>query len=854
MISPQKLWHYRGRILLCCLLGSLWETRAVHIHYSIPEEMEKGSFVGDIAKDLGLEPHKLSERGARIVSGGKQHFALNVRSGSLITADRIDREKICLGISSCLLNVEILMEDKVKIYGLEIEVTDINDNAPRFRTDEVEIKINENAAPGIRFGLPSARDPDIGVNSLQSYQLSQNNHFSLNVLSGIDGAKYPELVLERALDREEESVHQLILKALDGGDPGLSGTARIRVLVLDANDNAPVFTQSLYSVSVRENVPKGKLLLAVNATDSDEGVNGEVTYSFRNIDDKASEIFQLNSRTGELILEESLDYEESKIYEMEIQGQDGGGLLTSAKVLVRVLDVNDNPPEVTVTSSASSIPENSPPGTVIALLKVHDRDSGNNGHIMCSIHGHLPFKLEKSYANYYSLVTDRTLDREQTSMYNVTVTAIDQGTPLLSTNIHISLQVEDTNDNPPSFSQKSYSAYIPENNPRGSSIYSVTASDSDTEENARITYSITDYIFYGASLSSYISINSETGVLYALCSFDYEQFRDLQLQVTAKDWGDPPLSSNVSLTLFILDQNDNAPEILYPTFPTDGSTGVELAPRSAEPGYLVTKVVVVDADSGQNAWLSYRLLKVTEPGLFSVDLHTGEIRTARTFHDKDSLKQILTVAVSDNGEPPLSATVSVTVAVADSIPEILSDLSNPETPGDLEDANLTLYLVIAVAVVSSLFFVFIIVLLVIKLRSWRNSQLLQSSSGPPSQFMGLEGVQAFLQTYSHEVSLTMDSRKSQLLFPQPNYADTLISQQSCEKKEPLLIPEDSRFSARDPALISYGIRAETRLLLELPEGDFLLRHKIQQREEQHRLSRVRCAIDPSLRNSHFRGI
>ncbi|XP_001377899.1 protocadherin gamma-A12 [Monodelphis domestica] len=846
MTSPQKLWHYRGRILLCFLLGSLWETGAVQIHYSIPEEMEKGSFVGDIAKDLGLEPHKLSERGARIVSGGKQHFALNVKSGSLITAERIDREKICLGISSCLLNVEILMEDKVKIYGLEIEVMDINDNAPRFRTDEVEIKINENAAPGIRFGLPSARDPDRGVNSLQSYQLSQNKHFSLNVLSGIDGAKYPELVLERALDREEESVHQLILKALDGGDPGLSGTARIRVLVLDANDNAPVFTQSMYSVSVRENVPKGTLLLAVNATDSDEGINGEVTYSFRNIDDKASEIFQLNSRTGKLILGEPLDYEESKIYEMEIQGEDGGGLLTSAKVLVRVLDVNDNPPEVMVTSFSSSIPENSPPGTVIALLKVHDRDSGNNGHITCSIPGHLPFKLEKSYANYYSLVTDRILDREQASMYNVTVTAIDQGTPLLSANTHISLQVEDINDNPPHFSQTSYSAYIPENNPRGSSIYSVIASDSDTEENSRITYSISDYIFYGASLSSYISINSETGVLYALRSFDYEQFRDLQLQVTAKDWGDPPLCSNVSLTLFILDQNDNAPEILYPTFPTDGSTGVELAPRSAEPGYLVTKVVVVDADSGQNAWLSYHLLKATDPGLFSVDLHTGEIRTTRAFHDKDSLKQILTVAVTDNGEPPLSATVSVTVAVADSIPEILSDLSNTETPADLEDASLTLYLVIAMAVVSSLFFVFIIALLVIKLRSWRNSQLLQSSSGPlrnipSSQLMDLNGVQAFLQTYSHEVSLTMDSRKSQLLFPQPNYADTLISQQSCEKKEPL-IPEESRFSARDPALIS------------LPESDFLYRHKIQQREEQHRLSRVRCAIDPSLRNTHFRGI
>ncbi|XP_074068870.1 protocadherin gamma-A11-like isoform X18 [Macrotis lagotis] len=802
MISLQRLWDCRGGILLYCLLVSLREIRTLQIHYAIPEEMEKGSFVGDIAKDLGLEPGKLSELGARIVSGGKQHFALNVRSGSLVTADRIDREKICLGISSCLLNVELLMEGKVKIYGLEVEVTDINDNAPRFRIDEVEIKINENAAPGLRFGLPSARDPDVGVNSLQSYQLSQNSYFSLNVLIGIDGVKYPELVLERALDREEESVHHLILKASDGGDPGLSGTARIRVLVLDANDNAPVFTQSVYSVSVRENVPKETLLLRVNATDLDEGINGEVTYSFRNIDDKASEIFQLDSRTGELLLVESLDYEESKIYEMEIQGQDGGGLLTSAKVLVRVLDVNDNAPEVRVTSFTSSVPENSPPGTVIALLKVHDRDSGDNGHVTCSVPSHLPFKLEKSYTNYYNLVLDRALDREQISTYNVTVAAKDHGIPLLSTDIHIPLQVEDANDNPPSFDQSSYSVYIPENNARGSSIYSVTASDPDSEENARLTYSISDYILHGSSLSSYVSINSETGILYALRSFDYEQFRDLKLQVTAKDGGDPPLSSNVSLTLFLLDQNDNAPEILYPTFPKDGSTGVELAPRSAEPGYLVTKVVAVDADSGQNAWLSYRLLKATEPGLFSVGLHTGEIRTTRAFLDKDALKQNLMVAVMDNGEPALSATVSVTVVLADSIPEILSDLTNLEKSVHLEDASLTLYLVIALSLVSSLFFVFIIVLLVIKLRNWRNSQLLQSSGGQPSQFADLDGVQAFLQTYCHEVSLTLDSRKSQLLFPQPNYADTLISQQSCEKKEPLSIPEDSRFSTREPVLIS----------------------------------------------------
>ncbi|XP_036604454.1 protocadherin gamma-A4-like [Trichosurus vulpecula] len=788
----QDCW---GRILLCFLLGILWETRAEQIRYSVWEEMQKGSFVGNVAKDLGLEPWKLSESRARIVSRGKtQPFALNARSGNLVTADRIDREELCPRTPKCLLNVEILMDDKINIYGVEVEVMDINDHAPRFRIDEVEIKISENAAVGTSFPLPNARDPDLEMNSLQNYQLSLNHHFSLHVQSRADGAKYPELVLEKALDREEGPVHYLTLMATDGGDPVRSGTSRIRVTVLDINDNPPVFPQSEYSVSIPENVPKGTLLLTVNATDPDEGVNGEVTYSVRYFKDEASEIFHLDSLTAQLFTQETLNFEESAVYEMEIQGQDGGGLLTRAKVQVTVLDVNDNTPEVIVASLTRSVPELSPPGTVIALLNVHDRDSGDNGRVTCSVPEHLPFKLEKSYGNYYRLMTVSALDREQISEYNVTVTATDEGIPPLSTNIHISLHVEDSNDNPPSFRQTSYSAYICENNPRAASIYSVTASDPDSGENAHITYSIEEDTIHGTPLSSYVSVNSETGVVYALRSFDYEQFRDMQLQVTARDSGNPPLSRSVSLTLFILDQSDNAPEILYPTFPTDDSTGVELAPRSAEPGYLVTKVVAVDGDSGQNAWLSYRLLKASDPGLFSIGLHTGEIRTARAFHDKDSLKQSLVVAVTDNGEPPLSAIVSVTVAVADSIPEILSDLSNLNASEDQEDSSVTLYLVISVATIFCLFFIFIIVLLALRLHKWRISKPLESANGhfagvPASQFVGTDGVRAYLKTYSHEVSLTMGSQKSQIFFPQPNYADTLISQESHEKKDSLLVSD-----------------------------------------------------------------
>ncbi|XP_036097848.1 protocadherin gamma-A3-like [Molossus molossus] len=797
--------------LLCTLLGTLCKTGSGQIRYSVLEELDKGSFVGNISKDLGLRPPELAERGVRIVSRGRtQLFALNLRSGSLVTAGRIDREELCAQSTRCLVKFNILVEDKLNIFEVEIEIKDINDNAPDFLTEELEIKIGELTAPGTRFPLKSAFDPDVGINSLQNYQLSPNDYFSLAVKIVSVGAKYPELVLERALDREEKEVHQLVLIASDGGDPVHSGTLCIQVIVLDANDNPPVFTQSEYQVSVQENFPVGTRLLTVNATDPDEGFNAQVSYMLDKMPGKIAEIFYLNSVTGDISILKSLDYEDARFYEIKIEAQDGPGLLSKAKIVVTVLDVNDNAPEITITSFTGSVTEETAAGREVALVNVHDQDSGKNGQVTVFVLGNMPFNLEKSIDQYYRLVTARSLDREQISEYNITLRATDGGSPPLSTDTHIILHVADINDNPPTFTHAFYSAYVLENNPRGASISSVTAQDPDSMENAQITYAVTEDTIQGAPLSSYISINSDTGVLYALRSLDYEQLRDLKLLVTASDSGDPPLSSNVSLSLFVLDQNDNAPEILYPTLPTDGSTGVELAPRSAEPGYLVTKVVAVDRDSGQNAWLSYRLLKASEPGLFVVGLHTGEVRTVRALLDRDALKQSLVVVVQDHGQPPLSATVTLTVAVADSIPDVLADLSSLEISSTPEASDLTLYLVVAVASVSCLFLAFVIVLLALRLRRWHTSRLLQASGGglagvPTSHFVGVDGVRAFLQTYSHEVSLTADSRKSHLIFPQPNYADTLISQESCEKSEPLLVAQDFLEAKGDTKLLQVSL-------------------------------------------------
>uniref|UniRef100_A0A670IK04 Cadherin domain-containing protein n=1 Tax=Podarcis muralis TaxID=64176 RepID=A0A670IK04_PODMU len=784
---------------------AIWQTNYGQLHYSVPEEVPKGSFIGNIAEDLGLGSKKLSDNRVRIISEGMlQYFTLNSKNGQLYVSERIDREEICGWEEKCVLSLEVLVEDKMKLFTVEIEITDINDNAPTITQERLDLKISETAIVGTRIALQEAQDSDIGDYSLQNYHLSSSRYFSLKLQSRSDKDKFPELVLEKSLDREAEAFYSLILTATDGGHPVRSGTLQIYVTVLDANDNAPIFNQPLYKVSVLESVSIGSLLLTVNATDADEETNSEVIYSFLKIKEKASQLFQINSRNGEISTTGKLDYEEDALHEMEVQAKDNGGLSDRAKVLIILIDVNDNVPKITITTFFSSISEGSSPGTVVALLNILDRDMGENGEVLCSVPKTLPFHLEKSFDNYYHLMTDRVLDREETSNYSITIMATDKGNPPLSTTTVFFVEISDVNDNAPIFNNIQYTSYVTENNIRGASVYYMKASDPDCMENATITFSIIDQSVGDSTLSSYLSINSETGVVYALISFDYEEIQEIKFLVKAQDGGSPPLSSNVSVTLFILDQNDNAPQILYPSPPTDGSTGIELAPRSSEPGYLVTKVVAVDADSGQNTWLSYQLIKATEPGLFTLGLHTGEIRTARFFLEKDALKQSLVVLVKDNGQPPMSASVTVTVVLADSIPDMLTDLSSVPVSEDPQ-SDLTFYLVTAVAFVSCLFLAFLLVLLALKLRRWKNSQLCDNGSvhfdgAPISQFVGIDGVRAFLQSYCHEVSLTSGSRKSQIFFPIGSCTNTLTPQQAPDKPGPVLLIGDSNTVTEEAAI------------------------------------------------------
>ncbi|XP_021070319.1 protocadherin gamma-B1 isoform X17 [Mus pahari] len=710
-LGSRTLWR---QVLFPFLMPLFCSGLSEQVRYSIPEEMAMGSVVGNLAEDLGLPVQDLLTRNLRVIAE-KLYLTVNPENGNIVVSDRIDREFLCFQSPLCVLPLEIVAENPLNVFHISVVIEDINDNPPRFLQNSSVLQINEFAIPGTRFGLESAIDADVGPNSLQSYQLSLNEHFSLAVKDKTEGKDAPELVLEKPLDREKQSSQLLVLTAVDGGEPVLTGTAQIQIEVTDANDNPPVFSQSTYKVSLRENVPAGTSVLTVIATDQDEGVNAEVTYSFKSLGEDIRDKFILDHQNGEIKSKGPIDFETKRTYTMSIEAKDGGGMASECKIVLEILDENDNVPEVVFTSVSNSITEDAEPGTVVALFKTYDRDSEENGRVSCFVKEKVPFRIESSASNYYKLVTDGILDREQTPEYNVTIIATDKGKPPLSSSTSITLHVGDINDNAPVFHQASYLIQVAENNPPGASIAQVSAFDPDLGSNGFISYSIIASDLEPKSLWSYVSVNQDSGVVFAQRAFDHEQLRSFQLTLQARDHGSPALSANVSMRVLVGDRNDNAPRVLYPTLEPDGFALFDTVPRAAEPGYLVTKVVAVDADSGHNAWLSYHVLQASDPGLFSLGLRTGEVRTARALGDRDSARQRLLVAVRDGGQPPLSATVMLHLIFADSLQEVLPDLRDEPLPSDPQ-SELQFYLVVALALVSVLFLFVVILAIVLRLR------------------------------------------------------------------------------------------------------------------------------------------
>ncbi|XP_044136921.1 protocadherin gamma-C5-like isoform X16 [Bufo gargarizans] len=705
-------WQVAFSLFLCS-----WGWVSGQLRYSITEESHPGTVVGNVAQDLGVNLADISRRRLSFGSDGNSRlFSIEQKNGALVVHERIDRESLCGSSLSCLLHLEVVAENPLELHSLEIEVLDINDNSPLFSISDQVIKITELITiPGVQFPLEAANDLDTGKNGVSQYQLNQNPYFSLLVKKRNDGTLICELVLEKILDREEKTEHKLILTAIDGGEPARSGSTQITIIVLDINDNPPVFQQPSYHIEVLENVPLNTVIIKLNATDLDDGANGDIFYSFdHHTLVSAKNIFDIKSQTGEIFIKAYVDFEVSQSYELFIKAADKGSPKLEGRcvVLVDVRDVNDNTPEIIFSSKNSEVPEDAPIGTLVGFVMVRDRDSGKNGEIRLQVSPGLPFTCQPM-SQRYVLVTSGRLDREKLSQYTIKLTASDLGSPSLSSQITISLNISDVNDNPPAFLHNVYNAFIAENNEAGRLLCTVSAVDPDEGANANLIYSITESHIHGSPVSSFVYINSDTGNIYAQRSFDYEQYQVLQITARVEDSGSPKLSSNVSVFIFILDTNDNSPTILYPES-TGETIAEETIPRSATAGYLVSKVSAVDIDSGHNAWLLYSLFQSASPALFQISEYSGEVRTLRGLHETDNTEHQLVIAIRDHGEPSMTTTTTVIVNILDTVAQEspkFQDFSNAKSTPDL-----TLYLIISLVAISAVFLVTFTILLVRCLR------------------------------------------------------------------------------------------------------------------------------------------
>nr|XP_056718821.1 protocadherin beta-16-like isoform X7 [Euleptes europaea] len=760
----------KGLYLLFFL--SLSGVVCVSLRYSLPEEKKSGSLVANVLKDLKLGPGELSARRAQLVSkSNKQYFQLDIRSGNVIVNDKIDREALCGKIDTCLPLSEIVLQNPLKIYNIEIQIEDINDNSPAFSQTELDLSIPENVPTNTRFPLESAQDTDLGENSIQNYTLSPNGNFALDIHSDEFETKYLDLVLEKPLDREKEGQFGLTLTAVDGGVPQRTGTVLIKVNVLDSNDNFPQFTQSQYKVKLKENSPRGSVVSKVEAKDLDFGSNAHITYSYHQVPEKIRHLFHLNENTGEITVLGLFDYEKETSYYMNIKATDGGGLSGHCKVLVEIEDENDNAPEISVISITSPLAEDSPLNTLAVLFSVTDQDSGDNGRTSCSVEMNLPFLLKTTVNNYYQLVTQSPLDREKVPEYNITITATDRGSHRLTSRRTIMVLISDVNDNSPLFEKAKYEMQLWENNIPGLLMGSVHAVDLDVEQNAQVTYSLVPGNGSGAPVASYVSINSETGNLYVLRSLDYEQIKEFQVTVRASDGGTPPLSSEVVIRVVVLDENDNAPFFLYP-LQNSTSPCNDLVPKSVEAGYLVAKVVAVDGDSGQNSWLSYELVKATDPGLFSIGAQNGEVKTRRPLTERDTNKQKLIILVRDNGHPPQTSTAMLNILPVDGFSDPYLNIASVSQEASEEDGSLTMYLVICLAAVSFVFLICIILFVVIKMHKKESSFITALPQFPPAlpeiPETGVDSQSGSLsRTYRYDVCLTGGSLSSEFRFLRP---------------------------------------------------------------------------------------
>ncbi|KAK2858218.1 hypothetical protein Q7C36_006137 [Tachysurus vachellii] len=656
--------------LLATFVACLWLDPAIaqELIYSIREELQENVLIGNIPKDLNISHMNAASNNLvyRLVSKAGDNPLLRVISNTgeiFTTSNRIDREKLCPGPSfedtECSFEIEvvILPNDYFRLIKIKIIVKDTNDNAPMFPSPVINISIPENTLINSRFAIPSATDPDTGPNSVHKYELvNGQSTFGLDIVETQEGEKWPQLIVQQNLDREQKDTYVMKIKVEDGGNPQKSSTAILQVTVTDVNDNRPVFKESQIEVHIPESSPVGTSVVQLQATDADVGSNAEIKYMFgTQVSPSTRRLFALNATTGLITVQRPLDREETAIHKLSVLASDGSSSPARATVTINVTDVNDNAPNIDLryiispTNGTVMLSEKDPINTKIALITVSDKDTDVNGKVICFIEKDVPFHLKAVYDNQYLLETSALLDYEGTKEYIFKIVASDSGKPSLNQTALVKVKLEDENDNPPIFSQPVIELSVMENNQRDLFLTTISATDEDSGRNAEIVYQL-------GPNASFFDLDRKTGVLTASRVFDREDQDRFLFTVTARDNGTRALQSQAAVIVTILDENDNSPKFTHNHFQFFVSENL--------PKYSTVGVITVtDADAGENAEVSLSILNDNEN--FILDPFSGVIKSNVSFDREQQSSYTFDVRAVDGGRPPCSSVAKVTINVID---------------------------------------------------------------------------------------------------------------------------------------------------------------------------------------------
>ena len=647
------------------------------IEYSVEEEVDPVRTLGNLIADSHLSsipPSSLQSATFSIVappSGNHHSFFDTSASGDFLLVQRIDRDVICPRRDVCALELDVqVIADEFYLIKVTINVDDVNDETPRFEQATFTFTLSEATTVGTTLTLPAATDLDSPANGVVNYSYDSLNtgFFDFETIrTGSDVSA--TLRVKRALDRETDDTFAFTLYAVDSAQPvAHSSRARVVINVGDINDNAPTFATTQYDVTVDENQRYSSAIVTVEATDLDEGVNARVVYELAEVTPpEVAGFFRINASSGELFLDEPLDFESIQTIQVLINARntDVNSPSSQTRVNITVRDVNDNAPVIHVVSDGDvSISEATGAGVFVVHVQVSDADSaGRSGEFECSLNS-ANFELVRLVRSDYIINTKTDFDRETTDRFTLTIVCVDKGTPQLVSRLDVPIRIDDVNDNAPEFEVDTYVVKVEENLPLDNVIVQVRANDVDAGENATVLYFLEDVEVTSSAAASVTSagelvrVDRVTGAVTPLQLLDYERFTALRFRVVASDAGNPPLSSRCDVIIQLTDADDNAPLFASARYVIDVRENNEI-------GASVARISASDRDSDPHDVIEYSLSSTTHAHLLSIDAESGEI-FAQTSFDRETMSNF-SVQVVATGPAPLrlTSTTLLTVNIED---------------------------------------------------------------------------------------------------------------------------------------------------------------------------------------------